>query len=445
MAKAKRIRLIHNATILTLTPKAAPFKGDILIENGTIKKIAPTISIKNGETIDATGLVAIPGFIQTHIHLCQTLFRNLANDLELLDWLEKRIWPLEASHSPASLQISARLGILELIKGGTTAILDMGSVHGVEIICEEVEKSGLRASVGLTFMDTPANTPRNLYNPKTETLKYLDKLYRQWHQKRSDRLHLNLAPRFALSCSETLFRDIAEIAREKNLLIHTHASENQKEVALIREKCGLGNVGYYHQLGLTGERLCLAHCIWLDPEEIDILAETGSRVLHCPSSNLKLGSGIADVPQFLQRGILCSLGADGAPCNNNLNMFREMRLASMIQKPRYGPSAMPARTVLEMATLHGAETLHLADRIGTLESGKKADIILLDLHSAHTVPGEDLFAQLVYAARPENVHSVFIDGEPVMQNRRVLTIDEKETLQLAEEELHRLLQRVELS
>ncbi|HDL18384.1 MAG TPA: 5'-deoxyadenosine deaminase [Bacteroidetes bacterium] len=436
--------LIKNAVLATFDRDEKPQRGDILIEGSDIRQIGTSLPEENAEVVDASGLVAMPGFVQTHIHLCQTLFRNLANDLELLDWLRQRIWPLEAAHNRASLAISARLGLLELIKSGTTAILDMGSVRDTDIILQEVANSGLRASVGVTFMDGGEGVPQELSRPAAESIFYFKQLFPVWHGKKNGRIQLNLAPRFALSCSENVLQDIAGLAKEYDLLIHTHASENRKEVAFIREMYGLGNVAYYHKLGLTGKNLCLAHCIWLDDEEVDILAATGSNVLHCPSSNLKLASGIADIPRFLDSGINCSLGADGAPCNNNLNIFWEMRLAGLIQKPIHGPDAMPAKKIIEMATVNGGRTLQLSGRIGSLQIGKKADIILIDLNSVHTVPGDNLYTQLVYAANQENIHSVFIDGKPVMRNRKVLTINEKETLRRANEEYEGLLRRANI-
>ncbi len=424
-------------------------RGDLLIQNGRIVRIGPQKHVPGARELDATGLLLMPGFVQTHIHLCQTLFRNLANDLELLDWLERRIWPLESAHTPASLAASARLGLLELIKSGTTAIQDMGSVYHTEVILNEVVRSGLRASVGVTFMDTGERVPPGLKRPFEESLAYSLELIATWHGRQEDRIRINLAPRFALSCSEKSLVAIGEAARQRGVAVHTHASENRKEVEIVRRNQGMGNVAYYHQVGLTGDNLTLAHCIWLDDEEVEILAETGTRVLHCPSSNLKLGSGIADIPRYLERGVLCSLGADGAPCNNNLSAFTEMRLAGLIQKPLHGPAALPARKIVEMATLDGARALHWDDQIGTLEEGKRADLILLDLNQAHSAPDlfdrwSDPYAAVVYAARPANVKTVIVNGRILMENGKVLTIDEEETLAVARKELQRLLQRAQL-
>jgi len=267
----------------------------------------------------------------------------------------------------------------------------------------------------------------------------------QWHNFADSRITINLTPRFALSCSKQILQELGEISKSEDFLLHTHSSENRHEVAYIRDRFDVGNVMFYHKCGMTGPNLCLAHCIWLDEEEIEILKETDTRVLHCPTANLKLASGIADIPRYLTENILCSIGTDGPPCNNNLNMFTEMRLAGLIQKPKYGPKIMPAKTLVEMATIQGAKTMHLESQIGSLEVGKKADIILLDLKTINCIPGSDIFNQLVYSAQTENVRTVLIDGKIIMENRNLLAIDENEAIATAEQELKMLLEKVKLS
>lgn len=442
--------LIRNGVLLTLADEAAVVQGDILIRGSRIAEISPRISAKAAVEIDATGQVVMPGFIQTHIHLCQTLFRNLANDLDLLDWLRKRIWPLEAAHTRESMAASARLGLLELIRSGTTTILDMGSVRFSDILLQEAQKVGIRAFIGITLMEEGEGVPPELKIPPAESLQQFKELAETWNRSPDARQTVHLAPRFALSCRPETFQQAAELARQYGTLVHTHASENRKEVDLVRRQSGLGNVAYYHRLGITGDRLCLAHCIWLDAEEVDILAETGTRVLHCPSANLKLGSGIADIPAYLKKGILCSLGADGAPCNNNLNIFQEMRLAGLIQKPRYGPATLPAKVLVRMATIQGARTLHIDKTAGTLQPGMSADLILVDLSQPETEPSlswdEDaLCAQLVYATPASSVRTVIASGRLLMHERKVLVLDETETVARAREELRYLLQRAQLT
>jgi 5-methylthioadenosine/S-adenosylhomocysteine deaminase len=221
-----------------------------------------------------------------------------------------------------------------------------------------------------------------------------------------------------------LLREVGRLARELDLRIHTHASENPQECALVRARTGQDNVRYFHALGLTGPQTTLAHCVWLSAEERALLAQTQTVVCHCPSSNLKLASGVAELPELLEAGVPVALGADGAPCNNNLDIFTEMRLAALIHKPRRGPLAVPATAVLEMATLGGARALGLEKELGSIEVGKRADLVVLDLGGAHTTPaGADLAAQIVYSARASDVRDVAIDGRVVLRQRRLITLD----------------------
>jgi len=440
MDRGRNALLIRNATIITMNPKREILKGDVYVEGGRIVRIGRDLK-KAGAVIDGSDKVLCPGFVQTHVHLCQTLFRNLADELELLDWLRKRIWPLEAAHTERSLRVSAQLGLAELLRGGTTTILDMGSVRETDVILEAAEQAGIRASIGRTLIDDAEDMPPQLREKTSEALQGARELFRRW-QGRNSRLRVHLAPRFALSCTSRLLRESADLARELGTLLHTHGSESRKEVEEVQRQTGLRNVTYYHQLGMTGRNFCLAHGIWLDDTEVEILRETGSQVLHCPSANLKLGSGIARVPEMLQRGINVSLGADGAPCNNNLDILWEMRLAGLIQKGRAGAQALPAETLFEMATLRGAKALGLESEIGSIEVGKRADMVLLDLNKPHCIPGNNLYSRIVFSARSTDVDTVIVDGKVVVKNGEWLTLDVQRILQEAQEELAKLLRRV---
>ncbi len=423
--------------------------GAIDIKDGVILDVlsadtAGGLHAYPGDVVDCGGLVAIPGLIQTHVHLCQTLFRGLADDLSLLDWLRIRIFPLEAAHTDASLRASALLGLAELIRSGTTTIMDMGTVHGEGEIVRAIEETGMRAFVGKALMDINDACP-HLREPAQTALSSARKEADQWHGRCNGRVRYAVAPRFVLSCTEGLLREAFEMtAGFPGMLFHTHAAENRDELDAVRRRCGTGNIDYFEKLGILQPRTCLAHCIWLDKGEVDLLSGRGAKVLHCPSSNLKLGSGIADVPLLLSRGITVSLGADGAPCNNRLDMFEEMRLASLLQKPLHGPSSMPARTALEMATLGGAATLGIDREAGSIEPGKKADIVLLDLRRTWNPSGEapeDLYASIVYSGTPENVRSVMVDGKWLYRDGVHTTIDEQKAVRSAREELSRLLRR----
>lgn len=398
----------------------------------------------NGDVIRKENLTLIPGFVQTHIHLCQTLFRGLADDLQLLDWLQKKIFPFEYAHNKNSLRISAQLGLNELLKGGTTTILDMGTLNHQEIIFEELISSGIRAIAGKCMMDVNELFPQFKGTTESE-LEITYNLAKEFHQKDNSIIKYGFAPRFVLSCSEKLLKDTHEMMKDfDGSLFHTHASENKNELKLVREKYGKDNIEYFRDLDLTDNHSVFAHCIQVNENEIGILKKSGTRVAHCPSSNLKLGSGIADIPRFLNEGISVSLGADGAPCNNTLSIFNEMRLAALIQKPRYTPEIMDARTVFRMATIEGAKALHLYET-GSIETGKKADLLLLDLEEATQSfmnHGEDTYSSIVYSAGPGNINSVMVNGEWKIKDGDNLIYDENELFSSGKEELRQLLGRV---
>ena len=439
--------LIRGGTILT-----GNGHGDILTD-GILQIDGSTITSlrsddrrdvpSDADVVDARGKIIIPGFVQTHIHLCQTLFRGLADDLELLDWLQKKIFPFEATHNAHSMYASAMLGITELIRSGTTTILDMGSVNHEEEVIRAVGESGLRAFVGKAMMDMNDAYPQ-LKEPTAVSLKTTRDLAERWHNSYDGRVKYAVAPRFVLSCTEKLLTEASEmISSFDGMLFHTHASENTNEVTAVRKRCSMENIEYLHHIHALSDRACLAHCIHLNEKEVGILASTRTNVAHCPSSNLKLGSGIANIPHLVDAGITVSLGADGAPCNNTLDMFQEMRLASLIQKPIYGPTAMPAHTVFAMATRGGATALGIDRVIGTLEIGKKADLVLLDLQRCwNPASAENLTSSIVYSAGPENVDSVMIDGRWVYCKKEFVGIDESKLIANARQELQNLLSRV---
>jgi 5-methylthioadenosine/S-adenosylhomocysteine deaminase len=447
--------LIIPRAIMTMDPWNAVIRnGAIAVEGNTISRVlteAEVQALPRGEWtfVDAPELIAIPGFIQTHIHLCQTLFRGLAEDVELLDWLQQRIFPFEAAHSPSSMYASARIGLAELIRSGTTTIMDMGSVRHEEEVVRAVSESGIRAFLGKALMDINELHPplrESTEDAVTSALRQAE----QWHGSAGGRIRYAVAPRYILSCSDPLLREAHAMTRAfPGMLFHTHASENRHELEAVRARCGMDNVEYFAELGILNEVTCLAHCIWLNDHEVDLMARHQSRVLHCPSSNLKLGSGIAAIPRYLSRGIPVSLGADGAPCNNTLNMFQEMRLAALIQKPAHGPTAMPALEVLRLATMGGATALGIAGETGSIEAGKKADIVLLDLtrswNAPQTLAPEDIAGNIVHTAGPENVAGVMVDGEWLYRDGEHRTLDLRKTVEDARTELSTLLTRIQVS
>lgn len=440
--------LIKNAQIVTMNAREDLVTGDIRIEDDLIQAIGPDLQPAPADTIiDATGRTVIPGFVQTHIHLCQTLFRGKGDDLELLDWLKKRIWPLEAAHDPESIYYSAMLGIGELIQSGTTTIVDMETVHHTEHAFQAIAESGIRALSGKVMMDKGAEVPLRLQEDTWSSIQQSVDLLEKWNHYDNGRIQYAFSPRFVISCTETLLREVQKLSAHYQVKVHTHASENQHEIQIVQEETGMRNVVYLDHLGLANERLILAHCIWLDAEEKRIIRERGVHVSHCPGSNLKLASGFADTPGMLELDISLSLGADGAPCNNNLDMFNEMRLAALIQKPVHGPTAMNARSIFRMATIGGARAVGLEKQIGSLEVGKKADLAILNLNNFHTYPSYDVdpISRIVYSATRADVESTIINGKVVMENGQMRTINKDIVLHEANRSIKRLLKRSPLS
>jgi len=420
---------------VTLAGDNSLFEGDVLVERGRISSIESSIARPNKscDVIEARGFVLLPGFIQTHIHLCQTLFRGAADDLALIDWLTKRIWPMEAAHTEESLYASARLGIAELIRGGTTCALTMETVRHTEAVFAAVEESGFRATIGKCMMDKGSSVPAALLEETEASISESLTLLERWHNRADGRIRCCFAPRFAVSCTRELLERVARLSREHGVMVHTHASENKDEIEMVERETGLRNIHFLNEVGLAGPNVMLAHCVHLEDSELEVLSKTDTHVAHCPSSNLKLGSGIARVPEMIERGISVSLGADGAPCNNRLDMFTEMRTAALIQKALQGAKTLPALSMLRMATIDGARALGLEKEIGSIEVGKRADLMLINLNGLHTTPHPDPVSTIVYAAEARDVETVLIDGRVVMRERQLLTLDEHEVIHSARE------------
>jgi 5-methylthioadenosine/S-adenosylhomocysteine deaminase len=436
--------LIKNGTLVTMDSANRIVRGDLLISGSHIAEVSATAQSAD-VVIDASGCAVIPGFVQTHIHLCQTLFRGAADDLALIDWLKQRVWPMEAAHSAASLRASARLGVAELIKGGTTCALTMETVSHTSEVFAVVEETGFRATVGKCMMDKGAEVPQALQEQTAESITESLALLDQWHGKADGRIRYCFAPRFAISCTRELLEKVAALARERGVMIHTHASENRTECALVEEETGLRNINYLDSVGISGRHVALAHCVHLSNDEIRILKRTGTHVVHCPSSNLKLGSGIAPVTKLLAEGVSVSVGADGAPCNNRLDMFTEMRTAALLQKALHGPEVLGAERVLRMATIDGARALGLDSEVGSLEVGKRADVAVIRLGQLHTAPATEVVSSLVYAATASDVENVIIDGQEVMRDRTLLTVDEAEVIAEANAQAELLMSRAGLT
>lgn len=433
--------LIKNGSLVTMDASNSVVEGELLLVDGKIAAVGGA-GRSADVVIDATDCAVIPGFIQTHIHLCQTIFRGSADDLALIDWLKKRVWPMEAAHSAGSIAASARLGVAEMIKGGTTCALTMETVNHTSEVFKVVAESGFRATVGKCMMDKGDEVPFALQEQTARSIEESLELLEAWHGGADGRIRYCLAPRFAISCTRELLEQVARLAREHGVMIHTHASENRTECDIVESETGMRNIAYLDSLGLTGSHVALAHCVHLSDDEIETLATSRTNVVHCPSSNLKLGSGIAPIARLLDRDVSVSLGADGAACNNRLDMFTEMRTAALLQKAMHGPEVLPADRVLRMATIDGAKALGLAGEIGSLEVGKRADVAVVRLDRLHLTPVTEVISALVYAAEATDVDTVVIDGQLVMRDRKLLTLDEADVVARANAEAKELLKRV---
>jgi len=431
-------------------------KDDLILDNTAVEivdnRISAFIPVEKfdrqgygGEIFDYHELTLIPGFVQTHVHLCQTLFRGLADDLQLLEWLQKKIFPFENAHNKNSLKISTKLGINELLLGGTTTLLDMGTLRHQEVVFEEMISSGIRGYSGKCLIDENELYPSFKSSTENE-LKYVHELANEFHNAEEGRIRYGFAPRFVLSCSEELLKETKSMMNDfPGSVYHTHSSENKTEIAEVRKKYNKENIEYFDSINVLDDHTILAHCIHLNENEKQILKNKNVKVAHCPSANLKLGSGIANIPEYIEREISVSIGADGPPCNNNLSVFTEMRLAALIQKPIHGPEAMDAKTVFKLANIEGAKALHIENEVGSIEIGKKADLVLIDLNShVNSVLDNDeqVYSNLVYSSSPNNVRSVMIDGKWIVTDGESLIYDKDKLRVDSIDELNELLKRM---
>jgi len=437
--------LIRNATILTMNDRLEIVEGAVAVRDGRIVSVGPEPDVRYERVINAAGNYVLPGFVQTHVHLCQTLFRSYADDMPLLDWLRRRVWPLEAAHSPDTLRAATRLAAAELLLSGTTTALTMETVHDTDVVFETLAAIGLRATVGKCMMDSNDEAPARLREETHASIEESLALRKRWDGTANGRLRAAFAPRFAVSCSRELLEAVANLSATNNVVVHTHASENRDEIDFVRKLSGgLSNVEYLASLGLASERLCAAHCVWVTDAEQSLMAAHNVKVMHCPGSNLKLGSGLAPVVEMRKRGISVSLGADGAACNNHLDMFEEMRLAATLQAVRLGAGALTAQDAIWMATREGARALGLDREIGSIEPGKRADLIMVDRDAVHLAPDADPWSTLVYAARGTDVRLTMVDGTVLVEDGQLVSIDKDEVVAAARDASRALAARAEL-
>jgi 5-methylthioadenosine/S-adenosylhomocysteine deaminase len=447
--KTKGRILIFPKRIVTADSKNSIIKDQAVeIIDGKISSFIPIDKVEKqnyDEVYDARNLTLIPGFIQTHVHLSQTLFRGLAEDLPLLDWLRLKIFPFENEHNKGSLEVTAQLSINELLMGGTTTFLDMGTLRYGEVVLQEMISSGIRGFSGKCLIDINDLYP-DFKSSTNDEIKDMTSLAESFHNKADGRVKYSFSPRFVLSCSEKLLKETKEIMKDfSGSIYHTHSSESTDEINEVRKRFHKENIEYFNSIEILDEYTVLAHCVHTSDTERKMLKDRDTKIAHCPSANLKLGSGIAPIPLYLKEGISVTLGADGASCNNNLNIFNEMRLASLIQKPNHGTEVMDAKTIFRMATIEGAKALHLEKEVGSIEVGKKADLVLIDLDSysnSYSDSDESIYSDIVFSSTTENVRSVMVDGRWLVKERESLVYDQEEIISKGREELKNLIERL---
>lgn len=435
--------LIRGATLLTMTGDPRPLDADLLISGTRIGAIGRDLDVPaDAEVLERAGHYVIPGLVQTHVHLVQTIFRGLAEDLPLLEWLRQRVWPLEAAHDEESVRASVRLGVYELLTGGTTTILDMGTTKHGDAVAEELVRSGIRAHFGQAMMDAGDGVPSGLLETTRDSLDASAALYKKWHRSANGRLRYAYAPRFALSCTRELLEAVAALAKMNDVLVHTHTNEDPGERAAIEAATGHAPVSYLMETGVASERAVAAHGVHVDEAELAQLQSTRMAITHCPTSNLKLGAGVADVVRLRKARVTVGLGADGAACNNALDGFEEARLASLLARTLHGHHALTAYDALAMATREGAKALHMEAEIGTLEKDKRADIVVLD-PSRLLGPGGDPATRIVFGGGARAVRDVFVDGTALVRDGAATMLDALEIRAKAAEAQSALAARAE--
>jgi 5-methylthioadenosine/S-adenosylhomocysteine deaminase len=433
--------LIRGGTVVTCDSNDGVLEADVLVRGRKIAAVGKAAPTGLTRIVDAHGCAVIPGLVQAHVHLAQTLMRGMADDLGLLDWLHTRIWPLEAAHDEQTLAASAELGLVEAMLGGTTTVLDMGTVRAHDVVMDACVRSGIRALSGKAMMDRGDGVPRGLRESTRASLDESERLARTWRGAGGGRIGYAWAPRFVLSCSEALVRGTVERAGEAGDLIHTHAAEHPNERAAVRKEFGEDDIAVLRGWGVAGPRAVLAHGVQLRVGEARSIARDRTRIVHCPSANLKLGSGIARIADLDRLGVQLALGADGAPCNNNLDAWTEMRHAALLAKVRTSPTAVPAKRAFRLATIDGARALGLDSEIGSIEPGKRADLAIVRIDGPHVEPGGDVFSRLVYACGARDVVHVFVDGDVVVKDREHVRLDVDRVTARARDQARRLISR----
>jgi 5-methylthioadenosine/S-adenosylhomocysteine deaminase len=423
--------LIKNGYVITMD--GPPIEnGYVLVEDSKITYVGKEEKPAH-KVIDATNCVVMPGLVNTHTHIGMTLFRGYADDLPLKQWLEDHIWPAEAKLTDEDLYIGTMLGCLEMIRSGTTAFADM-YIH-VDSVARAVEESGMRAALSYGMIDL-GNKSR-----ADSELAEGSRFVKKWNGSAEGRITAMYGPHAPNTCSREFLARVKEQAVRDNARIHIHVLETEAELNQMKEQFGMCSVNMLDELGFLGPDVLAAHCIWLSGGDMDILADRNVNIAHCPISNMKLASGIAPVPELLKRGANVALGTDGCASNNTLDMFEEMKTTALLHKVNsMDPTTLPADEVLKMATLNGAKALGVP--VGVIRPGMLADIIIVDMHKPHLLPVHNQISHLVYATRGSDVKTTIVNGNILMEDGVVKSIDQEKVMEEADIAAEMLIRRV---
>ncbi|HKS81149.1 MAG TPA: amidohydrolase [Candidatus Acidoferrales bacterium] len=437
-AKERVDLIVSGGTVVTMDAQRRVIEdGAVAVRGSEIVAVGTESGIKaeyeSTKTIDARGSLIMPGLINGHAHAAMSLFRGLADDLSLDDWLRKYIFPAEARNvTPDFVAWGTRLGVLEMLRGGITTYADM--YYFEDEVARVTKEAGMRGVLGETIIDFPAPDNKTTGEALAYTQTYIN------HWKGDSLIVPAVAPHSIYTCSEKTLQEAAALARKNGVPILIHIAEAPFELEQSRAQHSATPVQYLERIGLLGPDVTGAHCVWVDAADMAILAHYGVGCTHNPSSNMKTASGVMPVPELLAAGVRVGLATDGAASNNNQDMFEEMDLAAKLQKiARRDPRALPAEQVVEMATIGGARALHMEKEIGSLEPGKQADIIVVDTTAPHATPMYNVYSELVFALKASDVKTTVVGGKIVMEDRHMLTLNEPEILAKAQEYKEKIL------
>lgn len=449
--------IFENATIITVDPERRILQdGAIAVSGSRIAGVGQRTAIleqfrHDAQRVDLKGMLVIPGLVNTHVHQSQALIRGCADDMALIEWLTKRVWVLQGNYDENDGRISAELCILEMLKSGTTAFVEtmIAGHYGFDGIAQVVQSSGIRAALSKIVMDVSTyaeedvgSMHRGMIEERETCFQEALDLHDRWQGGADGRIQVWFGPRPPGGSSSGLLREMMVAAKERKMGVTIHMAEVQEDVAYLRNTFDMTPIEYCESVGMVGPRVLLVHCVQLGGADIRRLAATGTHVTHNPLSNSKLASGIAPVAAMLKAGVNVSLGTDGGPSNNGYDMIHDMRWASYLQKVQTGdPTSMPVETVLEMATINGAKAMGLEDEIGSIEVGKQADFVALDMHTPRLTPAPDPVSAIVCAGSGSDVDTVVIGGEILVEAGQVLSMDEARILEEANQRARKVYER----